>query len=205
MACAALRAMLSTAWISCSLSPLMRGKAHVVVAADGDALRKFREDQAAHPLQHLVHVERRRLRQAMGSQQPVHQRLQAVGLLHDHLRVLVQPGALELPVEQLRRAADAAQRILDLVREVANQLAGGLALVEQALFARDLELLVDMAEFQQQLADARDTRGQFDRRHRARQVQPQALVHLQLDVVLGIARSGRARMRDRGHQAPRCR
>ncbi len=69
----------------------------------------------------------------------------------------MQAGAFQLPVEQLRRAADAAQWVLDLVREVANQLAGGLALVEQALLACDLELLVDMAEFQQQFADARDT------------------------------------------------
>ena len=64
-----------------------------------------------------------RLRQAVRREQPVHQRLQAVGFLDDHLRVLVQLRPLELALEQLRRAADAAERILDLVREVADQLA----------------------------------------------------------------------------------
>ena len=42
----------------------------------------------------------------------------------------MQAGTLQLAVEQLRRAADAAQRVLDFVREVADQLAGRLALVE---------------------------------------------------------------------------
>jgi hypothetical protein len=37
--------------------------------------------------------------------------------------------------EQLRRAADAAERILDLVRQIADQLAAGLLLLDQALFA----------------------------------------------------------------------
>ena len=63
--------------------------------------------------------------------------LQAIGLLHDHLRVFVQRRTLELAVEQLRRAADAAQRILDLVREVADELPVRLALIEHALLALD--------------------------------------------------------------------
>ena len=68
-----------------------------------------------------------RLRQAVRRQQAIDQRLQAVGLLDDHLRVFAQlPVRVELEFEQLRRAADAAQRILDLVREVADQFAVGL-------------------------------------------------------------------------------
>ena len=57
---------------------------------------------------------------------------------------------VELALEQLRRAAYAAQRILDLVREIADQLAIRLLLLEQALLARDLQLLVDVAELEQQ-------------------------------------------------------
>ena len=39
-------------------------------------------------------------------------------------------------VEQLRRAADATQRVLDLVRQVAHQLLGRLHLVQRALLDR---------------------------------------------------------------------
>ena len=69
-------------------------------------------------------------------------------------------GAVELALEQLRRAADAAQRILDLVREAADQLAIRLLLLEQALLARDLELLVDVAELEQQRAVACASTGE---------------------------------------------
>ena len=89
-------------------------------------------------------------RQPVRRQQPVDQRLQAVGLADDHLRVLEQLRPVELALEQLRRAADAAQRILDLVREAADQVAVRLLLLEQALLARDLQLLVDVAELDQQ-------------------------------------------------------
>ena len=65
-------------------------------------------------------------------------------------------GAVELALEQLRRAADAAERILDLVREAADQLAVRLLLLEQPLLARDLQLLVDVAELD---AAARDRRA----------------------------------------------
>ena len=40
--------------------------------------------------------------------------------------VFAQIGPVELALEQLRRAAQATQRILDLMREVAHQLAIGL-------------------------------------------------------------------------------
>ena len=112
-----------------------RGQASVVVAPDrsrsgNSAMIRLRTRSSTSWI-----LTRHELRQPVRRQQPVHQRLQAVGFLDDHLRVFVQPGALELAFEQLRGAADAAQRILDLVREIADQLAVGLALVEHALFA----------------------------------------------------------------------
>ncbi|MNC94361.1 hypothetical protein D3C83_111950 [compost metagenome] len=67
----------------------------------------------------------------------------------------MQVGAFELAVEELRRPADSAERVLDLVREVADQLAVGLALVEQALLAGDPQLLLDMAKLEQQLLSPR--------------------------------------------------
>ena len=74
---------------------------------------------------------------------------------------------VELALEQLRRAANAAERILDLVREAADELAVGLLLLVEPLLARDLELLVDVAELEQQAAIVH-----VDRRDRAREVQP---------------------------------
>jgi hypothetical protein len=96
-----------------------------------------------------MHVHLRRVRQAVRRKQPIHQELQPIRLFHDDLRVLVQSRTLELAVEQLRRTAYATERILDLVREIADQLAIRFALVEHALLARDLELLIRVAEFEE--------------------------------------------------------
>jgi hypothetical protein len=55
-------------------------------------------------------------------EQAIHQRLQAIRLADDHLRVLDELRPVELALEQLRGAANAAERILDLVREAADEL-----------------------------------------------------------------------------------
>jgi hypothetical protein len=102
----------------------------------------------------------------MRRQQPVDEAAQPVGFADDHLRVLDELRAVELALEQLRGAANAAERILDLVRQAANQVAIRLLLLEQALLARDLQLLIDVAEFQQQ-----DRAGNIDDRNGARKVQ----------------------------------
>ena len=86
----------------------------------------------------------------MRREQPVDERLQPVRLADDHLRVFAQLRPVELALEQLRGAADAAQRILDLVREAADQFAVRLLLLQQPLLARDLQLLVDVPELEQQ-------------------------------------------------------
>ena len=111
-----------------------------------------------------------------------------------------RPGTLELVVEQLRRAADAAERILDFVREIADQLAIGLALVEQAFLARDLYLLLDMPELEQQALPAGDPAFDLDRRQRAAQMQLGMAGHADLQIVFGIAAIVCARVVDRGAQ-----
>ena len=63
--------------------------------------------KAAHALHGLVDVERRELRQALWREQTIHQGVQPIGLLHDHLGVLGQLGALELAFEELGGAAQA--------------------------------------------------------------------------------------------------
>jgi hypothetical protein len=60
----------------------------------------------------------------------------------------------QLELEQLGRAADAAERVLDLVRQVADQFLVGLALVEDALLAVELQLLHVLAQLDHDLAVA---------------------------------------------------
>ena len=86
---------------------------------------------------------------AVRREQAVDQRLQAVGLVDDDLGVLGQRARLDLHLQQLRRAADAAERVLDLVREVADQLLVGLGLVERALLAVLPRLLLDLDHLDQ--------------------------------------------------------
>ena len=158
------------------------GQARVVVAAHDEPLGEFGREERAHALGHLVHIERLDARQPARREEAIHQRLQAVGLLHDHLREFAQLRCIELALEQLRRAADAAERILDLVREVADELAVGLLLLEHLRLARDLELLLDLAEFHHQ---PRFTR--FDRADHAKQVHALA-ADVELQIVLAEAR-----------------
>ena len=134
-------------------------------------VRKLRLHDAFDAHEDLVDVRAPVRRQPMGGEEPVDERLQAIGLAYDHLRVLDQWRPVELAFEQLRRAANAAQRVLDLVREAPDELAVGLLLLLQALLARDLQLLVDVAELEQQ-------RGGIlvDRRHGAREVQARLAV-----------------------------
>ena len=56
---------------------------------------------------------------------------------------------LQLHLQQLGRAADAAQRVLDLVRQVAQQLAARARQAERALLAVLPRLLLDLGHLQQ--------------------------------------------------------
>ena len=86
------------------------------------------------------------MRLAVRREQPVDERLQAVGLLDDDLRVLGQRARLDFHLQQLRCAADAAERVFDFMREVADQLLVGLRLIERALLAILPRLLLDLDE-----------------------------------------------------------
>ena len=111
---------------------------------------KFRLHHATDAREDLVDVRAPERRQPMRRQQPVDERLQPVGLADHDLRVFDELRPVELALEKLRGAANAAERILDLVREIADQLAIGLLLLVEALLARDLQLLVDVPELEQQ-------------------------------------------------------
>jgi hypothetical protein len=59
-----------------------------------------------------VQIELGGLHHAVGGEQPAHQLLQAIRLGDDHLGVFAQLGVIQLPLEQLGRAADAAEGFL---------------------------------------------------------------------------------------------
>ncbi|MCY1295402.1 hypothetical protein D9M70_447430 [compost metagenome] len=122
---------------------LQLGQAGVVVAHDFQPVGKLGQHHRAHPLQHLVDVQARHdMRMAVRLQQPVHQCLQAIRLLDDDLRVFAQRALRQLELQQLRGAADAAERVLDLVRQVADQFLVGRGQVEDALLAVAAHLLL---------------------------------------------------------------
>ncbi|OQC07100.1 MAG: hypothetical protein BWX79_01948 [Alphaproteobacteria bacterium ADurb.Bin100] len=94
------------------------------------------------------------MRPAVRRQQTVHQGLQPVGLADDDLGVLGHLGRVHLHFEQLCRPADAAQRVLDLVGQVADQLLVGLRLVDQALLAVLTRLRLQRQHFDDDFARA---------------------------------------------------
>src|SRR5690606_40493465 len=81
----------------------------------------------------------------------------------DHPRVLAHRRRVQLRLEQLRRTANAAERILDLVRQVAHQLAIGLRRLEQSLLAIGPPALVEFAELEQQHPGVALQRDRADR------------------------------------------
>ncbi len=196
-ACAALRTTFSTACISCSGSASMSGQRDVEVGLDRDR-RELGLHHALHPHQDLVDVGAPVGRYPVRREQPVDERLQAVGLVDDHLRVLGELRPVELALEELRRAADAAERVLDLVREAADQLAIGLLLLELAFLARDLQLLVDLAELQHQ----RDVLV-LDRRDGDGEVRALLAGHAELELLLRVGGARRERVVDGAGEEPR--
>ena len=103
----------------------------------------------------------------------------------DDLRVFAQRRRVgqfgQLVFEQLRRPADTPERVLDLMRQVADQFAVGLLLLQQALLAAGFQLLVDRPHLDEQTAI-----GHVDRRHGAIHLQRRTVRLLQFDVLAGV-------------------
>ena len=96
----------------------------------------------------------------------------------------MQRRPLQLTVEQLRGAANAAQRILDFMRKVADQIAMRLALFEQPRFALDAQLAVDLAKFKQRHDFLRN--ADFGRSNRAGEIQAWPAIRHDFQLMLGI-------------------
>src|SRR5690606_10086757 len=97
----------------------------------------------------LMHV------QGLGSrtaalQDAVDERRQAVRLVDDDLRVLAQLRRRQLPLEELRRAAQSPERVFHLVRELADDPARQALLREQIELAANSALALVIEELEQQ-------------------------------------------------------
>ncbi len=82
----------------------------------------------------------------------------------DDARIFAQSRIQELTFEELRGAPQAAERILDFVRELANHEAAAAQLRQQRIFAREAAMLSDVLELEQK---PRALRIQRNLRHRA--------------------------------------
>ena len=149
-ACSALRARFSSAWMIWFAVDLGIRQARVVVALDQHAGARFAAQQPVHVLAELVHVDQRLLRRARRAEHGVDQRGEPVGFADDDAGVFAQV-LVQLALEQLRRAAQAAERILDLVRELPNHLAAAVEARHQLVLARDALALRGVGDFQQQV------------------------------------------------------
>ena len=107
----------------------------------------------------LVHVQRGLGRGARRPGHRVDQRGEPVGLADDELRVFLQARRGQLALEQLRRAAQPAERVLDLVRELAHHQAAAVQARQQVVLARDALALRGVGELEQQLRAGEPAEG----------------------------------------------
>ena len=99
---------------------------NVIVPDKRESLRKLSQNDLPDPLQHFVDVDvRKRPPRAVRGEQPVNEILQPVRLADDDSGVLTELRIRELPFEELRRAPDSAERVLDFVSEVPEHLTAG--------------------------------------------------------------------------------
>ena len=129
-------------------------QARIVVALDLHAGRRLGREQVPDVLHDLVDVDRLLVRRLPRAEQRVDERREPVRLGDDHRRVFVQRRVLELPLEQLRRAAQAAERILDLVRQLPDHRAAAAELRQQVVLARDALVVRRVGQLDEHAAGA---------------------------------------------------
>ncbi len=119
-------------------------QARIVIALDRDACGRFRGQQVTDVLHQLVDIDGLLPRRLAGAEQRVDERRQPIGFGDDHRRVFVQAWIPELALEQLRRPAQATERILDLVCKLPNHRATAAELRQQRVLAQDSLVLGDV-------------------------------------------------------------
>lgn len=106
-------------------------QAHIVIATEANVFADIRLNQTHDVLEQLVHIQRLLVRRASGAKQSIDECRQPVRFADDDIGVFPEFVAVELPRQQLRGAAQAAQRVLDFVRKLPNHLAAGAMLNDQ--------------------------------------------------------------------------
>src|ERR1700723_1526497 len=101
-------------------------------------------------LQQLVHVDQLLRWRAPGPEHGIEKIGQTVRFADDDARVFAQRRIQEFPFEQLRGAAQAAERVFDFVRELADHQAASSQLRQQRVLASQAPMLRDVFDFQQQ-------------------------------------------------------
>ena len=127
-----------------------RRQARIVVALDGDAFGRLAAQQVIDALQQLVHVDQLLRGRASGPEHGIEQIGEPVRFADDDARVFAQRRIQEFALEQLRGAAQAAERIFDFVRELADHQAAPAQLSQQRVLAGQAPMLRDVFDFQQQ-------------------------------------------------------
>ena len=128
------------------------GQAGIVVALDVDRGSRLGPQQVIYVLADLVHVDRRLLRHALGARHGIDHGGQAVRLADDDSRVFLQRGALQLALEKLGGAAQAAERVFDLVGELADHQAAAVEARNQIVLARDALPLGGVGQLEEQVS-----------------------------------------------------
>ncbi len=122
----------------------------IVVAAHAEGAGVFGGQQAAHPFQDFVDIDRCRLHRTVRGEQTLHQVLQTICLLDDVLGVFIERRVVQFVFQQLGGPPNSPQRILDLVRQIPDQFPISLLLLDQAFFAAGRQLLFDGLQFEEQ-------------------------------------------------------
>ncbi|MNH27097.1 hypothetical protein D3C81_1108610 [compost metagenome] len=91
----------------------------------------------------------RQRRQFVRTQHAIDQVAQAVSLFNDHIGVILEAFLGQFPGQQLGRAANTAQWVLDFVGQATHQQLGGFLFGQLGLFLGDAQQAVAWVHFEQ--------------------------------------------------------
>jgi hypothetical protein len=155
-----------------------------------NVLTDVRLHQAYNVLKQFMYVQWLFVRRAARAKQSVYERRKAIGFADDDAGVFPQLVAFKLPFEELRRAAQATERIFDLVRELADHLPARAMLDYQSVFPTDFRASRYVIHFDEQCI------LELDGRHRRNAAIDDPVFRVRFT----SAETEFVRVRDAGHQ-----
>ena len=97
-----------------------------------------------------MHIDGLLVRRSAGPEQRIDQRGKSIRLADDDVGIFLQFGIAKLALEQLSRTTNAAQGVLDLVRQLPNHLPSSTVLNQQRIFPADLGAARNISHFDEQ-------------------------------------------------------